>query len=911
SRNTGDWFGLGADTPDYIIAGSSATSADVIFSPVRKLAAGEPCTLEFAFNAPGGMPANLFNYGVKIYVCQAQSMDSQVALVETVANTATTGWRKVKVTYTPESDAELCFAIQPVPYSDAMASRCGTIGFDSFIIEGTQMAAADVPDVPDDPKGKPEAFTVDCSLEFDGDLEGWNISGTQLSRNTGDWFGLGADTPDYIIAGNSATSADVIFSPVRKLVAGEPCTLEFAFNAPGGMPANLFNYGVKIYVCQAQSMDSQVALVETVANTATTGWQKVKVTYTPEKDVEVCFAIQPVPYSDAMASRCGTVGFDSFIIEGTTYAEESGEDPEIELEPNPDHESDCIDLPYFEDFNGSNYDGTSYLPKGWTSTGTVTWITGSHKSVPAVEGDYYMVASHNTQGERDDRAYTPFMNLEAGKTYTIDYHVYMQGNRWNEDDVLYLPTLALTVGTEQEADFHNTISTFSQECTKWVAQSYTFTPEKSGPYCFAFMLSGPENSGYVFIDALKITAEGLVARVEPSFAVKGIYTLMDSELTIGFKDEPIKMVNTSKYAESYKWTVNGAEPEVSTEKDPAFVFPADGEYTVLLEATNTKGTRKTQRKLNIRLLDENVKDQQMLTLCNTGQDKIFGIGQTPAFDTDPTGDFVTGYNHYYYDLAQRFDFSKDVPFYLEQLTLYVTDRRFRAMTSFYDDQRIRPFSLVIYGAKEDGSLDETNVLGRIDTTIGEALGSSGLYNSESKDIVFAEPVKVEGTFYIAFHFDRGMEVIPQDNSLGRSYFGYQVFQHAYGETTIYAKPFDKPAFSDASLNEWSSIDNLDSRLKGLGSYWLLWGKTNDGTTGVSAVATDGSVAFAAAFFGNDLNISGTAAGKTVEVYDISGHRVASVCATGGTTLIPASSFANGVYVVKCGDKSTKVMKHSK
>ncbi|MDE5560416.1 MAG: hypothetical protein K2J00_01215, partial [Bacteroidaceae bacterium] len=48
-------------------------------------------------------------------------------------------------------------------------------------------------------------FTVDCSLEFEDDLDGWSISGTQLSRNTGDWFGLGADTPDYIIAGSSAT----------------------------------------------------------------------------------------------------------------------------------------------------------------------------------------------------------------------------------------------------------------------------------------------------------------------------------------------------------------------------------------------------------------------------------------------------------------------------------------------------------------------------------------------------------------------------------------------------------------------------------------------------------------------------------------------------------------------------------
>lgn len=425
------------------------------------------------------------------------------------------------------------------------------------------------------------------------------------------------------------------------------------------------------------------------------------------------------------------------------------------------------------------------------------------------------------------------------------------------------------------------------------------------------MLSGPVNSGYVFVDALKITAEGLVARVEPSFVVKGLYTLMDSDLTIGFKNEPMQMVNTSKYAESYKWTVTGAEPETSTDVNPSFTFPAEGEYTILLEATNAKGTRKTQRKIDVRLLDETVKDQQMLTLCSPSQDLIYGTGKTPTFDTDPTGDFVTGYNHYYFDLAQRFDFSEETPLMLQQLTIYVTDRRFRGMTSFYDDQRIRPFSLVVYGADENGALDESNVLGRIDTTIGAALGSSGLYSSEPKDIVFAEPIMVKGTFYIAFHFDRGMEVIPQDNSLGRSFFGYQVFRHGHGETSIYAKPFDKPAFSDATLNEWGPVDALDSRLKGLGSYWILWAKTKDITTGVNAIAPDGTIAFAAAFFGENLNVSGTTAGETVAVYDLKGALVASAVAEEGVTSVPASSFANGIYIVKSGEKVTKVVKVAK
>ncbi len=897
---------------EYVVGnlGSTVKEDNTLATEFFVLKGQAPATISFYYSAKSESLG--LGYGFHVYASPTQDLTDATLIGEIPAEEERSNDWFLSDTYsfTPAEDGKYCFII--TPFNEYGLNPGGAVAFDDITIRGYEGTL--VPPVvgPEDPVGTSEAFTIDCPLEFDDDLDGWKIEGSKLSRNTGDWFGLGADTPDYIIAGSSATSSDLIFTPVKKLAAGEACTIEFAFNSPGGTP-NIFNYGVKVYACSGQSIDSQIELLQTVNNAVTAGWKKVTVTYTPAEDGDVCFAIQPVPYSDSMADRCGFVGFDSFIIEGTCIAEGGNEGPEdpvvIELEPNEDHLSDCIDLPYLEDFNGGNYDGTSYLPIGWNSTGSVTWVTSSHNAVPAVEGEYYMVAPHNTESERDDRAYTPFMNLEAGKTYHIDFHVYMQGNRWNDFDILYLPELALTVGTEQEADFHNTIAVFSQECTTWVPQSYTFTPEKSGPYCFGLMLSGPVNSGYVFVDALKITSEGLMARVEPSFAVKGIYTLFDSDVTIAFRNHPVQMSNTSKYAETYKWTVEGAEPSTSTEQHPSFLFPEEGEYTVVLEATNSRGTRKTQRKINVQLLDEEVTGQHMLTLYNANQDNLIATGNTPVFDTDPEGDFVTGYNHYYFDLAQRYDFSEDVPVYLDQLTLTITNRRFRGVTSFYDDQRIKPFSLVVYGSDENGALDETNVLGRLDTTIGEALGSSGLYSFEGKDIAFAEPIQVKGTFYIAFHFDRSMEVIPQDQTLGRSYISYQAFRHDHGETTLYAKPFDKPASSDAALNEWCTVDKLDSRLKGLGSYWHLWAKTNNGTSGVSAINPDGTIAFAAAFFGNDLNVSGTAEGEIVEVYNISGYRVAAAPANEGVTLIPASSLTPGIYIVRCGANAAKVVKN--
>ena len=78
----------------------------------------------------------------------------------------------------------------------------------------------------------------------------------------------------------------------------------------------------------------------------------------------------------------------------------------------------------------------------------------------------------------DDKAYTPFFNLDAGTEYTVSYYVYMQGNDYNEDGILYLPTMRFTVGTEHDSEFHNTISKFSDRTNGWVKARTQSSPPR-------------------------------------------------------------------------------------------------------------------------------------------------------------------------------------------------------------------------------------------------------------------------------------------------------------------------------------------------------------------------------------------------------------------------------------------------
>ena len=211
-------------------------------------------------------------------------------------------------------------------------------------------------------------------------------------------------------------------------------------------------------------------------------WTEFSVTVTPEADGDMCFALKFVN-DYGMTTNCGAVGLDSFFISGTCYGSTQGgddDDPVIELYPNEDNAGECIELPYFETFSDqTHFTGDSYVPRGWRSTGSVTWVTASVDALPAKAGQYYLITNHNTEGERDDKAYTPFFNLDAGTEYTVSYYVYMQGNDYNEDGILYLPTMRFTVGTEHDSEFHNTISKFSDRTNGWVKQEHKFTPEAS------------------------------------------------------------------------------------------------------------------------------------------------------------------------------------------------------------------------------------------------------------------------------------------------------------------------------------------------------------------------------------------------------------------------------------------------
>ena len=892
--------------------GATTKGDNVLITPLYNIEKGTPFTIAFDYLTVPQLEE--FGYGFTVYAAPSQSMEEAVK-VGSIAEYLDhrNEWLSSETfTFTPEATGKYYFIISPA--NESGFTPGGPVAFDNIHITGYEAdEQPETTDVPAPPAGTPEAFEAEFNFDVDADFPdganlpaGWKQDGTPLKRTSGAPLGLSNQSGDYILGAASAKFDEVIYTPLYNLVAGKPYTLEFQYFLSGGSNF-VYATGMEIYTSASQSMDGAVK-VGSIKQDNYKDWTKFSVTVTPEADGEMCFALKFVN-DYGMTTNCGAVGLDSFFISGTCYGSTQGgddDDPVIELYPNEDNAGECIELPYFETFSDqTHFTGDSYVPRGWRSTGSVTWVTASVDALPAKAGQYYLITNHNTEGERDDKAYTPFFNLDAGTEYTVSYYVYMQGNDYNEDGILYLPTMRFTVGTEHDSEFHNTISKFSDRTNGWVKQEHKFTPEASGPYCFSFALTGPVNSGYVAIDDVQVSAPDLIARVEPAFAAKALYSLFDNSKTVLFEGQPLKIVNQTRFATSYEWSVDGAEPATSTEAEPEFTFPASGTYTVTLKATNPRGTRTTQHTYNVQLVGKDTKGDQPLSLYNSATDRLYERGETPAFSIDPY-DFITGYNHYYFELAQRFDLSDEIPVKLKQLSFYVTDRRYRGTTEFYDDQRTKPFSLAVYGSDANGNLDESNELGRIDTTIGEALGSSGLGGNApaNHDIVFDTPIEATGTIYVAMIFDRSMEVVPQDSQLGRSYIATSVVRHGHGQSSLYVKPVDTPEDSKAEIGKWTTVDALDSSFAGMSPYWMLWLNAYDETNAIEGVAADNAAALTACFHGDTLTVGGVAEGTAVDVYNIAGARVASFAA-------PSAAIAGlpaGIYLVKAGTQTVKTVK---
>ncbi len=588
---------------------------------------------------------------------------------------------------------------------------------------------------------------------------------------------------------------------------------------------------------------------------------------------------------------------------------------EIFLEPVPGNYGSAYELPYFNTFDNydNDYDGTTVVPAGWKSVGSSPFFTANINTVAAVTGTYYIVADESADDERDDRLYTPMFRMIAGTEYEISYYLYMPGN--SGGGVLRATDLRVTVGTEQDVDFQPiTVQLIEdQSISSFTKQTFKFTPEITGAYCFAFSLNTEVNySGQVAIDDFNVTAPGLTPYPTANFGIGGIYEVYYSNM-LTYPGKPVKINNMSVHADSYNWTVTCPDATVltSTEENPEFIFDQNGNYIIALDAKNKRGTRSTSKTAQVQYVSGNY-DGSVMTF-DPNHDIMYERGLLPSFADklieDYNYDFVSGYNRFYRKMAERFEFPENVNLEINTLNVWLGHYRNRAYTNGYDSEK--PFSIVFYG-ETDGRIDTTKVFARIESTLMDVFGNTGIGGSagEPRDVNFLNlngaPVKTSGSFYLAFEYADDITVTTTDYNAGRSYMGMNTIEHASGEATLYAMPTKVPNNSTVKADgNWYRIDEIDPTKKALGNYFILWAKSELSSIAVNQL---GDIVFATRVEGDNLYVSGVSAGETVMVYNLNGQLVASAVAQGSSVTVAVGGLDNGVYIVKAANGTAKFVK---
>lgn len=486
-------------------------------------------------------------------------------------------------------------------------------------------------------------------------------------------------------------------------------------------------------------------------------------------------------------------------------------------------------VPYKTSFDNTygEYDGTSYIPNGWLMTGDNPFFTASMNELEAYDGTYYLVSQNNTVSPRNEHLYTPLFHMEKGRTYEVSYQLYMPGlyYAYLDDNHRYAeashhPTHTLTVGEEQDYDFHTLhaplLTVADSLSPEWHLQRAAFTPDETGDYCFCLAFTSQETyHGDVAIDDFMVTYDGAVLKPTVDFSHGGMFDLMYS-CVMDFAGGGVPFTSIMQYTTGCEWTVTDADTgqliTTSTAENPRFYFPETGNYRVSLRGYNSEYDVTCTKNITVEKVGTAGYGFAPIYTYGETISSIYKPNYTPVIGLDDPQDFATGPNHTYRRFAERIEMPDNVTLTLNTLQYFLSQCSFASLQS--GSVRTIPFTFALYG-ETDGLPDESKKIWSKTVTMGDAFSTNtgGLGGATQLSLAMGG-VKATGTFYVAFEFDDTFPVDSWNASGDRSVIEMTSCQHFDNVSRLYYK--------DQKTQLWHPMDYFHPGLGGLGLSLVLW-----------------------------------------------------------------------------------------
>lgn len=486
-------------------------------------------------------------------------------------------------------------------------------------------------------------------------------------------------------------------------------------------------------------------------------------------------------------------------------------------------------VPYLTSFDNTygEYDGTSYIPTGWVMTGDNPFFTANMHELAAADGTYYLVSQNNAYAPRNERLYTPLFAMEAGRTYSVTYELYMPGlyyayldDQHHYAEASHHPRHRLTVGEEQDYDFHNAeaplISITDSISPEWHLQTASFTPEVSGNYCFCLAFESDETyHGDIAIDDFRVIYDGAVLQPTVDFSYNGVFNLFNS-MVMDYEGGGVPFTAKLTNATGCEWTVTdaitGEVVATSTKENPRFYFPEGVSFDVSLRGYNSEYSVTTTKSVLVDFVGTSGHGMTPLYTYGETVSEMFKPNYTPVVGLTDPQDFATGPNHTYRRFAERIEMPSNVTLNISTLQYFLSQCSFASLQS--GSVRTLPFTFSIYG-ETAGLPDESKLFWRKTVTMGDAFSTNtGGLGGATQLSVATDGASVNGTFYVAFEFDDEFPVDPWNASGERSVIEMTPCQHYSGVSTMYYK--------DEATQQWHEMDYFNPGLAGLGLCLVVW-----------------------------------------------------------------------------------------
>ena len=906
-------LGLPSHSGSYVM-GTAVTGNNYangsVYTSGFELKGGKPCTISFWMIGRGGSPATVRYNQIQVTAGTDQTAEAQTIELGITPGQAHADWTQYTFTFTPETTGTYYFALKVVP----KMTSCGSLAIDDVVVEGESPSAVVAGEFNTLGEVLAAGFDTEAEYTFKGEAL---VSHFDAASHTAYLQDATAGAALVLPAGVSLAAGDKV-KDVSCTVAVKDGAATLTLNAQAIAPTES---GVALPA-------TPVTIAELAAAPATYFGKLIALDGVRLQNVEAGDVFEEdMEYT--LADESGNTAALRVFAEGALLDEEAPTEKlkvtgvatsatAAEIAPRSFDDLEKYketiqhptkEMPYQQSFDNENedYDGSSQLPTGWASTGNVPFVTANVNELLAHGGTYYMITP-DSNAPRNERTYTPFFDMEAGKEYIMTFYLYMPGARTASG--MNYTNMTVTVGQEQEAAAHTTqlLSIENQSLTKWTLQTVSFTPMVTGQYCFAMNLSSESTqAGYVAVDDVMVREAGGILRPTADFSISTWYDVYENKL-MAFDNEPVQLTNLSAEGTEYEWSVPGAVPETSTDKDPKFVFPTDGTYTITLKVKNSKYEKETTKEISVFHPAEN----QLMGMMNynPADDKMLSFYDVmPTFATDPNFDYISGPNHYYRRVAQRFTLPADQKLSISNLSTWLV--AYSRMSAYTTEDRNHPFTFAFYG-ETNGRLDESKCFGRKVSTVADEFGTMGIGYEHPKMWGFDftnNNITVQGNFYIAMEYDDNFPIESPDPNVTRSYVAFGLAKSKAGVSGIHAKPYALPENSKAQVDgRWYNLSSIDPTKSDYIFNLTVWGSFSKGYVpdGIEGAA-DAKQKLGALVAGSQIQIAGTEAGERVVLFDQTGRIVRTATAESSACSLSTAGLPAGLYIVSGRNGAVKVV----